>query len=201
MITGRRPFHGETLSDTIASVLTGDPDVSAIPADTPHAVRTLIERCLQRDPKGRLRDIGEARIVLSAPVETAPASASGPALSGSWWPGRAGLLGATLVAIAIVFAAARPLWFRAPPTADRRILTVGIDAGETRRSRRRLDWSDSVGPAAVLSPDGTALVFIARGPSSGRWQLFVRRLDELQASPVGGTEGAYAPFFWPDGSW
>ena len=201
MITGRRPFHGETLSDTIASVLTGDPDVSAIPADTPHAVRTLIERCLQRDPKVRLRDIGEARIVLSAPVETAPASASGPALSGSWWPGRAGLLGATLVAIAIVFAAARPLWFRAPSTADRPILTVGIDAGGDTTIAGvgwiGLNW---VGPAAVLSPDGKALVFIARGPSSGRWQLFVRRLDELQASPVGGTEGAYAPFFSPDGS-
>ena len=201
MITGRRPFHGETLSDTIASVLTGDPDVSAIPADTPHAVRTLIERCLQRDPKVRLRDIGEARIVLSAPVETAPASASGPALSGSWWPGRAGLLGATLVAIAIVFAAARPLWFRASSTADRPILTVGIDAGGDTTIAGvgwiGLNW---VGPAAVLSPDGTALVFIARGPSSGRWQLFVRRLDELQASPVGGTEGAYAPFFSPDGS-
>ena len=77
MISGRRPFNGETLSDTIAAVLTGEPDFSAIPATTPYAIRTLIERCLQRDPKVRLRDIGEARIVLSAPVGTAPASASG----------------------------------------------------------------------------------------------------------------------------
>ena len=201
MITGRRPFHGETLSDTIASVLTGDPDFSALPATTPHAVRTLIERCLQRDPRLRLRDIGEARIVLSAPGDAVRASASGTVARRSWWRGRAGLLGAALVAIAILFAAARPWWVRAPSTADRPMLTLGIDAGGDTTIAGvgwvGLNW---VGPAAVLSPDGKSLVFIARGPSGGRWQLFVRLLDQLEASPLAGTEGAYAPFFSPDGS-
>src|SRR5262245_28309258 len=74
MVAGRRPFDGETLSDTLAAVLTREPELGAIPASTPPAIRTLIARCLQRDVKLRLRDIGEARIALSAPPEiTAPA--------------------------------------------------------------------------------------------------------------------------------
>jgi len=200
MITGRRPFRGETLSDTIASVLTCDPDLSVIPAATPHAVRTLIERCLQRDPKLRLRDIGEARIVLSAPGEGSRAPMSSPASRDSRWPVGAGVLGAALIAIAIFFAA-RLLWFRAPSAVDSPMLTLGIDTGSDT-SIAGVGWVglNWVGPAAVLSPDGQSLVFIARGPSGGRWQLFVRRLNRLEASPLAGTEGAYAPFFSPDGS-
>ena len=201
MIAGRRPFNGDTLSDTIASVLTADMDFSAIPATTPYSIRTLLERCLQRDPKVRLRDIGEARIALSAPVEAARTSAAGPASRGSRRPARAWLFGAVLVAIAIVFAAARPLWLRAPSATDRPILTLGIDAGgDTAIAGVGFAGLNWVGPAAVLSPDGKSLVFIARGPSGGRWQLFVRHLDQLDASPIAGTEGAYAPFFSPDGS-
>jgi Tol biopolymer transport system component/predicted Ser/Thr protein kinase len=199
MITGTRPFHGETLSDTMASVLTRDPDFSVMPAATPHAVRALVERCLQRDPKLRLRDIGEARIVLSAPREAvrAPASSTGP--GDSRWLVRAGWLGAALVAIAIFFAG-RLFSFRAPSTVDRPTLALGIDTGGDTTIAgvgwAGLNW---VGPAAVLSPDGQSLVFIARGPTGGRWQLFVRRLNQLEASPLAGTEGAYAPFFSPDG--
>ena len=79
-------------------------------------------------------------------------------------------------------------------------LTVGIDPGSGTNVAgvgwAGLSW---IGPTAVLSPNGQSLVFIARGPANGRWQLFLRRLDELTASPVAGTEGAYAPFFSPDG--
>jgi Tol biopolymer transport system component len=201
MISGRRLLSGDTPGDTIASVLTGDLDVSAIPATTPSSIRTLIERCLQRDPKVRLRDIGEARIVLSAPVAAYLSSASDSASLGSWRPGRGSFFGALLVAIAIVFAVARPLWLRAPAATDRPILTLGIDAGgDTTIAGVGFVGLNWIGPAAVLSPDGKLLVFIARGPSGGRWQLFVRRLDQLNALPMAGTEGAYAPFFSPDGS-
>ena len=103
---------------------------------------------------------------------------------------------------AVVLAAASRLWRQAPsaPT-DRPLMTLGIDSGGDATIAGAgwagLNW---VGPAAVLSPDGRSLVFIARGPSGGRWQLFMRRLDELKAAPITGTEGAYAPFFSPDGS-
>jgi serine/threonine-protein kinase len=201
MLSGRRPFTGDTPGDTIASVLTGDVDFSELSATTPPSIHTLIGRCLQRDPRVRLRDIGEARIALSAPVDIARASASGPAARGLWRPRRHGFLGAVLVAGAIAFAVARLAWLGAPAATDSSILTVGIDAGgDTTIAGVGFAGLNWIGPAAVLSPDGKLLVFIARGPSGGRWQLFVRRLDQLDASPIAGTEGAYAPFFSPDGS-
>ena len=67
MLTGRRMFEGETVSDTIAAILTRPPDFTLLPANTPARVRQLLARCLDRDPKQRLRDIGEARIILDAP--------------------------------------------------------------------------------------------------------------------------------------
>jgi serine/threonine protein kinase len=65
MISGQRPFEGETVSDTLASVLTRDVDLERLPPSTPDALRTLLSRCLERDVTVRLRDIGEARIALS----------------------------------------------------------------------------------------------------------------------------------------
>ncbi|MEX2385626.1 MAG: serine/threonine-protein kinase [Thermoanaerobaculia bacterium] len=73
MLTGKRLFHGETVSDTLAAVLRADIDWETLPAGTPPAIRRLLERCLERDPKRRLRDVGEARIVM----EEAPASLIG----------------------------------------------------------------------------------------------------------------------------
>jgi serine/threonine protein kinase/Tol biopolymer transport system component len=203
MLAGRRPFVGETLSDTLAAVLTHDPDLSALPSTTPPAVRTLLARCLQRDVKLRLRDIGEARIALSRLPETAADAASSPAPRESPRARPFVLLIAAIAAIAIV-SAALFLWSTSPSRSSDReapLLTLGIDAGGDTAIAGvgwiGLNW---VGPVAVLSPDGRTLVFIARGPSGGRWQLYARRLDELKASPVPGTEGAYAPFFSPDGN-
>jgi Tol biopolymer transport system component len=202
MVTGRRPFEGETLSDTLAAVLTQDLDLDKVPASTPPAVRTLMARCLQRDVKRRLRDIGEARIALSSPADTVAASTTTPG-SGESWVSRRVLMVATALAGAAAFAlaAAQTSWLRAPTAAvDASALTVGIDTG-AGSTIAGVGWAglNWVGPAAVLSPDGRSLVFIARGPSGGRWQLFLRRLDELKAAPIAGTDGAYAPFFSPDG--
>ena len=80
------------------------------------------------------------------------------------------------------------------------MLSLGIDAGGDTPLAGvgwvGLNW---VGPTAILSPDGRVIVFVARGEAGGRWQLYGRRLDELKAIPIAGTEGAYAPFFSPDG--
>ena len=73
MLTGRRLFEGETVSDTLAAVLKTDPDWAALPAGTPEAVRKLLRRCLERDTKQRLRDIGEARVALADTAAAAPA--------------------------------------------------------------------------------------------------------------------------------
>jgi Tol biopolymer transport system component len=78
MLTGRRMFEGETVSDTIAAILTRSPDYGALPSNTPASVRRLLERCLDRDPKQRLRDIGEARIMLGSAATSAETAAATP---------------------------------------------------------------------------------------------------------------------------
>jgi len=72
MLAGRRLFDGETVSDVLAAVLTREPNLGALPASTPPAVRQLVGRCLDRDPRHRLRDIGEARVLLEAPDAGSP---------------------------------------------------------------------------------------------------------------------------------
>jgi serine/threonine-protein kinase len=201
MLTGRALFGADTVSDTLAAVLTREPDFSALSATTPHALRALLRRCLERDPKVRLRDIGEARIVLSAPDAGSESAAGAPAIAApptTWWRRPEFWVALVIIAFAAVLFGLQARQ-RTEPTAAP-LLTVGIDAGGDTPLAGvgwiGLHW---VGPTAVLSPDGAMLAFIARGPSGGRWQLYSRRLDELKAAPLPGTDGAVAPFFAPDG--
>ena len=77
MLTGRTPFDGDTLSDVIAATLTTDPDWTALPPDVPEPIRRVLQRCLQRDHRHRLRDIGDARADLDEPIRSDRASAEG----------------------------------------------------------------------------------------------------------------------------
>ena len=201
LLVGRPPFGGETLSDTLAAVLTHETDFTTLPPDTPAAIRTLLSRCLQRDVKSRLRDIGEARIALADPSALDVMAATprqDPSPLRRWLP--LALIAAIAGAAGWAFASHSASSSRAPQPGGE-LLTLGIDAGGDTPIAGvgwvGLNW---VGPTTVLSPDGKVLVFIARGPSGGRWQLYARRLDELKARPLAGTEGANAPFFSPDGS-
>ena len=192
MLTGQRAFKGEDVSDTLAAVLRQDVDWTALSSATPPALRRLLERCLDRDPKQRLRDIGEARLLLeklpahderapAVPIVAAP-PAKRPILP--WL--MAGI--ATVGAAGVVF-----LWapWRAPvaPGVTRVSAEIGVDAS--------IDVT--VGPGALLSPDGRLVAFLAR--SGDHSQIYVRRVDQLQAAALGGTEDATAPFFSHDGRW
>ena len=190
MLTGRRLFSGETVSDTLAAVLRQDVDLRTLPAETPPAARRLLARCLEREPTLRLRDIGEARIALSwtdreeAPV---PAVASAPArLRALPWA----LV--TAAAVALAFLATRaPRTAPATPIVKLRT-SFGVDA------RAALLQG---GNAIAVSPDGTALAFTARAAPDAEARIFVRRLDQLDAAPLPGTERAYGISFSPDGRW
>ena len=87
MLTGRRLFEAETVSETLAAVLRQDIDLAPLPAHTPEPVRRLLGRCLDRDPRTRLRDIGEARLLLSGPMADQPTSTAGPSAAKppDWW--------------------------------------------------------------------------------------------------------------------
>jgi serine/threonine-protein kinase len=185
MLTGRQLFGGgETVTDTLASVVKDTPDLSKLPAGTPAHIRALLERCLRKDAATRLRDIGEARIALdSPPAVEAPAT---PAQA----PWRRLPLWTMAIPAAIILALAGALWFaRRPP--ERPLIRLGAELGP--------DVIRGSGLTAAISPDGTRLVFIS-GPAE-RPRLATRLLNESNMSLLAGTDGAAYPFFSPDGLW
>ncbi len=186
MLTGHRLFEGETLSDTLAAVLTKTPDLDALPAATPPAIRHLVARCLQRDPIVRLRDIGEARLTLSA--TGAADVASSPVIT-SRRPVRFTTLLAAGLAGAVVGAAAWGLRPRpvvpAPLTAFRITPPPGWSLALVNR------------PALSISRDANTIVFVARREGVSR--LFVKRRADVEARALDGTDGATGPVLSPDG--
>jgi hypothetical protein len=191
MLTGRQLFRGETVSDTLAAVLKTDPDWSALPADTPAAIRRLLRRCLERDRKRRLSDIADARIeideaLVAPPAEPAPAVET-PRPRGVAWPG---FVAVSLLALAGL--AVGVVHFReTPPEAA--VVRFQIPAPEKMQfpSQFRL----------TLSPDGRRIVFPAQD-AAGRVSLWVRLLDSLEAHPLPGTgDPAGTPFWSPDSRW
>ena len=178
MLTGRQLFEGETVSHVIAAVLTKDPDWSTFPANTPSRLRILLRRCLERDPRRRLRDIGEARVAfdeMASGMDVAASPTSRPAAAPRRAPVWVWLL--ALVAVALAGLAAGRYAFVAPSPQPRPV-RFEIRAGDAT--------------AAVLSPDGRQLAIVAQG------QLWVRDLARLETRSLEKTNGAVRPFWSPD---
>ncbi len=194
MLTGRRLFEGEFVTDVLANVLKTEVDFGALPADTPVAMRRLLRRCLERDPKSRMRDIGEARIALaeaSAPRADAlpPVRVLDPPLERGRWPV---VLAAAAAAAALTFGLMR--WLApAGAAANARSARVSIALPEGHEL-----GSSHLNPIAI-SRDGARIAYV--GLRDGRNRIFVRALDALEATALEGTEGGDGPFFSPDGRW
>ena len=191
MLAGRRLFEGETVSDVLASVLKSEPEWAALPAATPQRLRHLLARCLERDPKRRLRDIGEARLALEPgstvePPVAAPVGARGIA---PWLAAAAAILAVALLALAFVHFRETSESATRPPLAR---VTIALPPAD------QVDHKAT--PALALSPDGTKLAYVGRHENATR-QLFLRVMDGAEAKAIAGTEGAYVPFFSPDGQW
>jgi hypothetical protein len=196
MLTGRRGYEAEDVSDTLAAVLTRDVDWKALPTDVPPRLLALLRDCLVRDPKQRLRDIGDARRVLDQIIAGVPEPAA---------------------VIASAQAQTRPLGARALPWGVAAVALAGTAAlafvhfRETPPTQQRVRFQvrapeKSSIAAFALSPDGRYLAFATGDPFTGvkgaTSKLWLRRIDSLDARPVPGTEGtAVLPdqFFWsPD---
>ena len=180
MLTGRRLFQGENLTEILASVVKEPPDLSAAPVE----VRRLLARCLERDPKNRLRDISVVWELLERQPAFAAAPTrprSGPALTQLAWVAAAVLLVSTAV-----FAF---LWRRtsAPETPSAQF-EINPPAG--------MHFTNAYAAAAV-SPDGRYIVFGA-AEDQGVAQLWLRPLDSVVAQRLQGTERASVPFWSPD---
>ncbi len=175
MLTGRSVFAGETISDTLASILKTDPSWEGLPRETPQRLRLLLLRCLQKNPRARLRDIGEARIALEEILSGAAEAGALPATIAA--PPRRPWPWMILAAVSLLAAAALgiPRLFTgpaAPPTTVHRFEIFPKDLLVDEAS------------APFISPDGQSILFRSQD------RLWVRRLDQIEATPLAGTEGA-----------
>jgi eukaryotic-like serine/threonine-protein kinase len=185
MLSGKRLFEGETVSDTLAAVLRQEIDWSALPSSTPPAIRTLLRRCLEREPKKRLRDIGEARIALTDGISSATTPSAPPVATKRavvpW-----------LVAAAALVAAAMLATRERAPVAQSRVMQLDVQLADD------LQPGSLLGHPLALSPDGTRLVFV--GLSGSEPALYLRTLDQPTLTLLPDTARAQQPFFSPDGS-
>jgi serine/threonine-protein kinase len=188
-LTGRKAFQGDTVSDIISNVLRVELDWEALPV----ASRMLAKRCLVKDSRQRLRDIGEARIALEAALAggTAPPSVERGAPETGWSLAAAlPWAVATLLAVALVAS-----WFTrgtsGPSTKTVTRFTVSPTTSEQLTSE--------IGYPLAVSPDGSGLAYVARRDDG--IQLYVRRFDRLTSEPLDGTDGAMLPFYSPEGQW
>ena len=184
MVTGVRPFRGESLQQTLAAVLTADPDWK----DVPPAVQPLLRACLERDPVRRLRDIADYRFMLAPSAATPTRTRRSPT--------RSLLIAiAALTAVVLAFFAGKALTrdeAGPAPAALVRLSTV-LPAGVS--VTRGPGYTSSV----AVSPDGQTIVIAASDKDGQR--LYRRPLDRLDATPLAGTERGSSPFFSWDGKW
>ncbi len=197
MLTGKKAFAGDGISETLASVLRDDVDWDALPAATPAAAVRVLRRCLDRNVKMRLRDIGEARVALSPESLEAATDGdwvNGPAAAAAGSRGRERILLA--IALAAVVAAAVAGWF----AAHRGETNVRPEVRAAIRPPHEQvfeGYGNYLGNL-TLSPDGTRMTF-ASATGGGQPELHVRSLGSESSQPLAGTEGATFPFWSPDG--
>jgi eukaryotic-like serine/threonine-protein kinase len=186
MLVGRSPFAGESVAETLGYIVTRDVDLAALPADVPPEIRWLLARCFEREPRRRLRDIGEARVLIesgAAPVSAAPAAPAG----------RARWLAPVLVVAAVALAALAGSWLAQPSP-------VVVDPQQFAIALPPHQEVMAAGNALLaFAPDGGAVVF--SGLDRGRQTLMRRRLGDREAEPIPGTEEGAGVFFSPDGRW
>ena len=196
MLTGQRLFSRETVSDSLAAVLMVKIDFSNLPPDTPPSIQRLLRRCLERVPKNRLQAIGEARIAINEQLAD-PAGASvlmdAPALPAMPPPPRKlPWIAAGVLTVALLASLAG--WWQTTRPVEQPLRRFNEDLGAGMALNTRF------GAAAILSPDGASMVFLAQG-SDGASRLHIRRFSQSDPVELSGTEGARGPFFSPDGQW
>jgi serine/threonine protein kinase len=195
MLAGRRAFGGEEVADTLAFVLSREPDWLALPATAPVSIRKLLHRCLEKDRRRRLADIADARFEL----DEAPADEPAPPVArrtlsraGIAWFAAGVCLTAALGLVAAMYLRSEPA---EAPTMR---FVVSPPDGWSLASGSRFGGV-ATSPLAV-SPNGRFIALLARN-AEGRDRLWVRSLDTLAARELPGTNGAIGPFWSPDSEW
>ena len=189
MLTGNRAFGGEDVAETLAFVLTKEPDWNVLPPDTPPSIRRLLRRSLERDRKRRLADMADVRLELDESVADGAGSEAPSASPRRWIPWSIAGVSAGIA-----------LWLAVSTVSDR-----PADNARVVRSFILLPSGLGVrgaisGAALALSADGRRLAFVGTD-ATGRRQLWMRALDGSSCQPLADTDGAISPFWSPDGRW
>jgi len=195
MLTGRLAFDGSTRSDIVVSILGKDPDWASLPVETPATLRRLLRRCLSKDPRRRLRDMGDVRLELE---EASGDGGSDPGHAPTALPSlsrhRPWFQPAAFATVGVLVGLVAGLWWRSassPPQSNEVKFAITLSDDE-RIANTELG-------AVAMAPDGRGIVYVSgRGNTT---QLMVRSLDSGTARPLLGTFGAVSPFFSPDGEW
>jgi serine/threonine-protein kinase len=175
LLTGEQLFKGEDAADTLAHVLTQQPNLDKAPTQ----VRELLRRCLERDPKQRLRDIGDAQFLLEQVGDKAYVQGAAPSTKFAW---------TAACVLAIVAMAVSFVHFRERP-AQQPLTSFRVELGPDAVAGQRM--------TVAISPDGRRLAFVA----GSKEQLFTRALEQASPTLLSGTERASDMFFSPDSQW
>jgi serine/threonine protein kinase len=195
MLTGRLAFPGETVSDTIAAILGRELDWNALPDGTPTGIRRLLQRCLDKDPRRRQRDIGDARIELEETLSASPelptsTSARNSRYRRTSWPFTAAIAALSALIATVAVWNLKPAPATAPEPEAR--FTLPMPAGVEL-------VLGGFGSMMSVSPDGKRLAFVGRRGTTQ--QLYLRTLQDAATRVLSETEGAAQPFFSPDSRW
>jgi eukaryotic-like serine/threonine-protein kinase len=195
MLTGRRAFDGEDVSDTLAAVLRGEPDWTAIPRDVPQHVRTIVRRCLEKDRKTRIPEIVVARFMLDDTSGRAAVTSAAQTQAIASRAGRRGWIAAALLGVAFLMASglAAFFYFRPAPSDQEAIrFRIALPTGGSLP----LSYPSPGAPPLAVSPDGRRIAFVALTQNTQR--LWIRSLESVEAQELPGTDGASGPFWSPD---
>jgi serine/threonine-protein kinase len=193
MLTGRIPFKGETISDTLAAILEHEPNWQALPVSTPANIRSLLRHCLEKDPRRRLRDIGDAGIEITemlSLITVGVATIEKTKPVGLW---RLMVFGMACLMIGSILIG-MVIWgmTRSKPTVSLNVIYSKIEP--VSKIADEALWH----VALAVSPDGKRIAYVDQGTGTER-MLYVRELNTYEARVIPGTEGAIDPFFSPDG--
>jgi hypothetical protein len=193
MLSGRPPFRGETLAETLAAVMHEEPDWTQLPAGTPPYLGALLRKCLQKDLRRRLQAIGDARVALEDGPTGSDASLQQPSVAspqkaGSRVRGFAAIAAASAAAVTITALGVWELGPAATAPVPVTRFTIALPKGQ------RLEATEIT--ALAISADGRQLAYAATTDGSGS-RLYVRAMDDFEPKAVAGAEGAESPFFSP----
>ncbi len=188
LLTGKPAFHGEDVTDILAAVVRTEPDLDALPANTPSVHSRSAATLPAERQASAYRRCGDVRIeiedAIAAPKDSGATQAAPASTSKLLWAVAAAV---TIIAVVTSFG-----WWRSTRPVEqalRPLVRLDVDLGPD------VSLGSLAGADEIISPDGTRLVYVSQG------RLFTRRLDQPNATELAGTQGAYAPFFSPDGQW